>query len=476
MTQTKVHIGGGGRDSRLWTVVGAITALGLGLRILAGQGALWLDEAWSATAAADVGTPLGVFLQVNHDNNHHLNTLWLQLVGLDAPPLLQRALSIVTGAAAIPVAAAIAARQGKAAALVAALLFAVSPLLVTYGAEARGYAPMVLALLVTVLLVASWLDDTAKRVPAIPIALAVLLGMFSQLTMAFGLAALGLFMCWILFRSLPPGEALKAAARILLPAMIPAILALGVVLGAAHGTGLRFGNFEPFSLWSLGEGIGAMLLASFGGPIALITGLVLMAPPDTPAERDGPVRDRIFFVLALLIPLGVALAQLGNSGAPRYHLLSGVGALMLVAMHSGPRLAFDRSSQLPVAIALGLVVIASLITDWRIIENRRADPGVAMDAMAAAAPAGTDISVERDRSSAIFRAAGASRHYPVTVIEAPCPAGRFLYIDRDGDDRFPDSATRCGAKYRLVTEGHPTGLSGTHWRLYERVSAPVTAR
>ena len=453
---------------RLWIVIAAITALGLVLRLLAAQGALWLDEAWSAMAAHDVGTPLGVFLEINHDNNHHLNTLWLQLVGLDAPPMLQRALSTLTGTLAIPMAALIAARQGKVAALIAALLFAVSPLLVTYGAEARGYAPMMLMLLVTVWLIAKWLDNTDARVPAIPVFVAVLLGMFSQLTMAFGLAALALWVGWTLYRSRPARDASLAVSRILLPVILAAILAIGTVFGAARaaGTGLRFGNFEAFSLMGLADGAGAMFLAAFGGPIALITALILIAPPDTPGDRNGPVRDRIFFVLALAIPIGVALLQLGNSGAPRYHLLSGVGALMLVAMHSGPRLAPGRASRWPVAAALALVTMASLITDWRIIGNRRADPGLAVDMLIAAhAP---DVAVEQGRSTAIFRAAAASRHIPLTVVDAPCPASRFWFVDRDGNAPFPAPAVRCGAPYRVVVEGHPTGLSGTHWKLYER--------
>jgi hypothetical protein len=455
-------------DNRTWLAIGAITALGLALRLLAAQGALWLDEAWSATAAHDVGTALGVFVRINHDNNHHLNTLWLQLVGMDASPMLQRALSIVTGTLAVPVAALIARRQGKAAAIVAALLFAVSPSLVTYGAEARGYAPMVLALLVTVLLVAAWLDDTGKRVPAIPIGVAVLLGMFSQLTMAFGLAALGLWVVWTLYRRLPAGEATRAAIRILLPVALPAILAVATVFGAAHaaGTGLRFGNFEPFSLWSLVNGAGAMLLATFGGELALFA-LILLAPPDTPPEGDSPARDRIFFALALLIPVGVALAQLGNSGAPRYHLLSGVGALMLIAMNSGPRLAPNRSLRWPVMAALALVAGSALNADRHIIDNRRADPGLALDVVMTEGE--HEIAVERDRSTAIFRAGAASRRYALTVIEAPCPATRFWFVDRDGNAPFPDPAVRCGARYQVIAEGHPVGLSGTHWKLYERV-------
>ena len=141
-----------------------IVLLGLALRIASAQGGLWLDEAWSAELARQAGTPLGVFLNINHDNNHHLNSLWMQFVGFGAPPLLQRALSIVSGTIAIFVAAAIVRPRGPTIALVAALLFAVSPMMVTMGSEARGYAPMALALLTAILLVARWLPGQSGEI------------------------------------------------------------------------------------------------------------------------------------------------------------------------------------------------------------------------------------------------------------------------------------------------------------------------
>ena len=73
-------------------------AVGLLLRVLAAAGgALWTDEAWSALHAVEVQTPLGVFLSINHDNNHHLYSLWLQPIGLQASPLLARAPALAAG-------------------------------------------------------------------------------------------------------------------------------------------------------------------------------------------------------------------------------------------------------------------------------------------------------------------------------------------------------------------------------------------
>jgi hypothetical protein len=456
---------------RLLLAIAAMMMVGLALRIAAAQGALWLDEAWSAVTAHDVGTPMRVFLTINHDNNHHLNTLWLQLVGLGAPPLLQRALSIATGTAAILVAALIGARQGKGAAACAALLFAVSPLLVTYGAEARGYAPMVLALLVTVLLAMRWLDHPETRVPAVPLCIAVLLGMLSQLTMAFGLAAIGLWATVALLRSRPPRAALHDLARLMLPILLAVIAVLATLFGAAWaaGTGIRLGNHEAFSLGAFTNGVGAMLLAAAGGPAALVAALLLTLPGDQPERNAGRARDKLLLLTLAAIPLGVALVRLANSGAPRYHLLCGIAVLLLVAIRTGARVAPGHALRWPAGALLLLIVAASLITDFRLVANRRADPGRALDAIVARAPAGAAVAVERGRATAVLRAAGESRPYPLTIVEAPCPAARFLFMDRDGDAPFPAAPERCGSRYRPIAEGHPTGLSGTHWKLYERL-------
>src|SRR3982751_6366288 len=96
----------GERHSRLWwAAVGAAMLAGLALRIAAAQGGLWTDEAWSVIYAARARDALGVFLRINHDNNHHLYSLWLQAIGADASPLLARLPGIVAGTLCISVAA-----------------------------------------------------------------------------------------------------------------------------------------------------------------------------------------------------------------------------------------------------------------------------------------------------------------------------------------------------------------------------------
>src|SRR3569623_2039880 len=111
-----------------WTAVGAIALAGLVVRIIAAQGGLWTDEASSVIYAAQARDAAGVFLRINHDNNHHLYSLWLQVIGPAASPLLARSPSILAGALSIVAAAVLAGRRSATAGIVAALLFAVAPM------------------------------------------------------------------------------------------------------------------------------------------------------------------------------------------------------------------------------------------------------------------------------------------------------------------------------------------------------------
>lgn len=457
----------GRTDNRVWLVL--IFSVGLALRVVDAQGALWLDEAWSAVTAHEVGTPLGVFFKINHDNNHHLNTLWLQIVGMDAPPQLQRLLSIVSGSLTIAVAWLIGLRVGKAAAVCAAVLFAVSPLLVTYGAEARGYAPMVLALMVTVLLIGRWLDDGLRR--TIPVAVSVLLGMFSQLTMAFGLVAVAMWVVFELFWvGRPGGKAGRDAAAILAPLLAPAMAVVALVVLAAAPKGLQFGSYEPFGWASLNDGVTLMWRYAFGGLFLWLAGLFLVLVwPGERARSGKPTVELIAFGLMALIPAGVAVLQLGNSGTPRYYLVAGLGWLMIVAIRAGERIAAGGWQRGVALAGMAAIVVASLAMDWTMVRDQRADPGRALAAMQARAPQGTDAAVDQARATAVLQMAAAAAHYPLAVTAAPCPATRFLFIDRDGDQPFPAAPQRCGATYAVIAEAHPQGLSGTHWKLYERV-------
>jgi uncharacterized membrane protein len=452
------------RPAWLWPVLWLIAIVAAALRIAAAQGGLWLDEAWSAVFARDVGSAAGVFLHINHDNNHHLNTLWLQLVGFDAPPPIQRGLSIASGAAAVLVAGAIGARRSAATALVTAWLFALSPILVTYGSEARGYAPMVLALLGAFLLIDRWLDD--RRQPPLTVALAIifLLGLLAQLTMVFAIAALT---AWVVLR-LWQQDGFRAAARdgvrLLAAPLAVATVTVAAVLWLLPGReGFQFGAYMPPRIEDLIAGYAAMLRYTTGldwaGP-ALLLLIVLVRRAGWRDALDG--RHGFYLLAILAVPIAMAALQLGNTGMPRYHLLAAVALLLVAGESAAATFEGDRISGTVAAVLLAGFTVASLIAAAGLFRDQRADPGRAIAVLMAAELRGTTVALDRERASAVIEAGAASRHYPARI--GSC--GRWLFVDRDGTEPFEAVPRRCGRRYRPVAEAHPTGLSGTHWRLY----------
>lgn len=439
--------------------VAVITVTGLILRCFAARGGLWLDEAWSAVFAQEVATPAGVLFQINHDNNHHLNTLWLQLVGPDAPPMLQRGLSIASGTATIVVAASIAARRGPAAAICAAIAFSLAPFLFTYGAEARGYAPMLLAWVCAIGIADRWLADPSQRMPSTALAIAALLGCLAQATMVFGLTILTLWVAVERMRRAGWRRGVLDTIALFAPAAIVAVMLVAVAWLAARagGSGFHIGNREPHDWAKWLVAIDQLLTAVFGSAMLLVV----------IAYLARGVRDRLVTLapIACALPLVVALLALPNSGASRYYAVVVPPLLLLTAvvLALGWRQAVGRWFAIGILLAF---LANAAFADGAMIRNLRGDPGRAVAALAALAPHGAVVSVDYSRSSAILIAAARSQHYSVTVAETPCPPARFHFVERDGDAPFPHSPRWCGRKYREITRGDPIGLSGTHWRLY----------
>lgn len=119
-----------------------IAVIGATLCRLAGaSGELWLDELWSVLNVQEISNPLQLITRLHHDNNHPLNSLWIWLCGVQSPPLLLRAPSVVFGVATI----ATLLHWGRLmneriVSTLWALLAAFSYPLILTDSEARGYA------------------------------------------------------------------------------------------------------------------------------------------------------------------------------------------------------------------------------------------------------------------------------------------------------------------------------------------------
>ncbi|MBA2918471.1 hypothetical protein GON01_05725 [Sphingomonas sp. MAH-20] len=452
-----------------WIVILALA--GLIVRIAAASGALWLDEAWSAVLAHDVRTPLGVFVQINHDNNHHLNSLWLQWVGLGAPPLVARALSIATGTLAIVVAGLIGARRGPLVGIVTALLFALSPVLVSLGSEARGYAPMTLLLLIAAWYIDRYLsgDESANR--PVTLAICFFLGALSQLTMAFAACALAGWLLLVLWRRKGLRTAAAETARLIGPALLALALALAIVFAPVliGGTEFRFGSRQPFTLLLflhglidlLGYTVGATVI-SFWLPAGAAILVVL-------ARSLGTPRLAFYWLAVIAFPLTVAALHMMNVGHPRYYLLVAVALLLLLGEAVAAMVRAGGWKAVAGAGALLLFSGASTAANLELVRYKRGDPGGAIRALAARAPAGARVMIDRETGLALMQVAAAEAGYPVAITTA-CPAAPFVFADWfNGEKASPATIARCGKSYRAIAAAASRGLAGQNWTLYERV-------
>lgn len=459
-----------GVDRRFWWTLGAIVALGLALRIAGAQGALWLDEAWSAVLAHRAGTPIGIFLNINHDNNHHLNSLWMQAMGFGASPMLLRALSIATGTAAILVAGLIGARRSPMLGLITASLFAVSPILVTLGSEARGYAPMALAFVTAILLADRWLAGDAERNPRTALALCFFLGALAQLTLFFGFCALAGWVFFALWSRSGFKTAVIESLKLLLPSALALAAVAGIVLGAAAAseTGFQFGRYDPFDWLQYLHGIVRMLGYALGLPVISVWWLAFVPILVVLAKSAGVSRLALHRLAIIGFPVMLAVLQSGNVAHPRYYLVAGLVLLLLVAEMIWLGWRAGGWKRWAALSAFVLIVAGSLLQDLDLVRNQRGDPGAALKALAARAPGGATVILDRSTGLAMLQTAAAHDGYRLRILEnQPCGPARFLFIDRFKGEDMPGASIRCGKLYTPIARAYSRGLSGTHWTLYE---------
>ncbi|MGE0759725.1 MAG: hypothetical protein AB7O38_22100 [Pirellulaceae bacterium] len=182
--------------------IGIMLAGALFLRLAATTGELWLDEIWSLELASSVASPLRIFTDLRHDNNHLLNTCLLWLLGPELAPAACRIPAVLAGTATVWLGSVLAARQGRLAAVTALTVLGSSYLLIHYSSEARGYAWLLLFTCAAVETLLRW-TDTGRMGWLIMFWVTGLLGLLAHPLFAHVSAGAAM---WTLFheRSRPP--------------------------------------------------------------------------------------------------------------------------------------------------------------------------------------------------------------------------------------------------------------------------------
>jgi len=397
----------------------------------------------------------------------------MQAVGYAAPPLALRALSIITGAATVLVVAAIGVRRSAAHALVGAALFALSPVLVNYGSEARGYAPMLLCALSAILVAARWLDAPApapRHAPGL-LALLTILGLLSQLTMLFFVVAIAGWVALTLRQRVATGTAAAMTARLMLPSLVAVMLVFTLVFGAAAASpgGMQVGDYVPFSFASLVDALQVMLATTLGASALPRCWIAVLALTLCVAAMAAVAQRRPMAWLAMLaiagLPIALATLHIANTGMPRYFLLSSVAVLLLLtdliatALTKGPR------SRMLAALALTLLAIGMNHDITQDIARRRGDIDAAIARVRIEAPGGARVHVDHLQPVAPLRVAAATARYPL-VLTGDCRPVQFVFVDLDDGGAAAATTRRCGRLYTLRTVRRRGMLSGTDWALY----------
>jgi hypothetical protein len=440
------------------------------LRLLGARGDLWHDEIWSITLLSPLTSIDQIFWRINHDNNHFLNSMYQYVVGPDAAPLVQRGLSITLGACTIVAAAAIS--RGRCALIASALLFAVSYPMVHYGSEARGYAGLVLFTLVAVALLERWFDKRGAY--SVALAVAVLLGFLSHLTMTETVVVLTVWTAWLSWRR---SRSLIVVNREVVQAFLPAFLAV-LPLAAAIVVGARLfsfqiGGFSSFSLEQFAVGYGGLIRYLFGLPdwiggwtcIAVVCVLV--------SAYAGVSRDRrasLYAIGIVGLPALMAVAHVPNVEFPRYFLVSGTLLLLWAGEMIGRGFDTGGTRRLCAVGILMLVVGGNVALLARFYEHGRGSYSDMVDEMTNSGAATYATNADFRTGMVVdYFAARKDRQASLVPQDKIC-AGRAEWLILEGDpQKQPEHVGfDCALAYQRAGASTFWGLSGLGWTLYSR--------
>jgi mannosyltransferase len=438
------------RPSRTVLAVGALTVLALALRAVALDESFFGDELFThlISTRPDLKAVLaGVRSELEITPPLFFVVAWL-FGKLGDPFVWLRMASLLAGVATVPVVYVLGARTvGRAAALAATALFALSPFAIFYASEARAYALVTLLAVLSTLTLLRALETNDRRWWVV-FALLEAAAMYTHYTAVFVLAAQA---GWALLahpdRRVPLIMSSGAAALLFAP-WVPDMI------DDSNAPNQRIiGAFEPFGPRTITRNTGRLV---DGGPFAPLSDL-----PGTPALvmlgvatliglaglalalRRSPrpdLRNRAVLIalLALTAPVGASLySAVSNDLYVARNLIS---SLPYLALALGALLtALPRRAAVP-ALALALAALAigglrTLETDTQrpdyaaaaeFIEARDRPGDVVLDLNPFPGPPSNALDVHLDRSLRVFKLGYPGQEQ--RALRAAGDSGRILYV------------------------------------------------
>lgn len=464
------------RPALFWAIVAVFTLVAFALRWAGAGGPLWLDELVSVGFVTGDNGPNGLFTV--HDNNHFLNTVWLWLVGPDAPVRLQRGLAIVLGVAAVPLAAVLMRRRGDIAGLATAAIFATATPLVVYGSDARGYAGLVAATLVLFIAADRHLHDDRPAARWLAAAATGVGFAFQPLT-AIGCLAMAVTVFAVHWRRGHGFDgAMTRSLRFLAPSMAVGLVLVGLIALQAARTGMAVGGLVPFSPARFFAGYADFVGGMLGLPpslprvLAPLAGLVLTA---VAARRPAIDSDLPMLAAGLVIaPLAFFALMPPNTEMARYHIDAGLFAVIALVL-AGRALwrAGDNGKRAAALVAAGWIGLQAA-SNGDFLSSDRGQIQPLLAEAAAGLPQPVTVATGWPQLVAYYLA-GATRTtgvaYRLVDRATACDPAPDVLVEWVGDTpaasiEGPDAP--CAARYEVVGRTHRYWLVGMDFVVFRR--------
>jgi len=465
-----------------------ILIVGSGLRIWATGGDMWIDEVWSLDqmrVAASSETSQDWIALFFHSNTHALNTLHMRLIdgwfGTTATPFAYRSLSLLSGILSIALIAWWGWKRSPALAVIMTMLFAFSYPMINYSGEARGYGPMVLAILVASSVLKNYLETPTTRTAG-AFSLISLLGLMSHLTFVVVQAGLGF---WALTSIYKNRRNIISTTAQLVPLFGLQLLAISGFGAIAFNNMVRGGDCCPEPAldsirimmdWTFGldaNEIGSLL------PLLILTALIMFAV--FKLAQQGDYVWVALSIVVLVFPLTTLIIETRPDVIHRYYLPSAVFALLVVGGVLTRMWQGGSWKKWICGAALVLFCIGNANLLVKFSDGMRGQYGQVIRMIATSSPAQQRIS-----GFPKFSVSTLVRHQ-IKILglderlkfvdqkdEKSNPADWYINGYLDGQLPEPEiTRNLAGAgsvTYSLINIYPSWGLSGDTWALYEKIS------
>jgi uncharacterized membrane protein len=490
-------------------VVGALTLLGLAIRLVLANDAVVGDE--TSTYWVVSGRSLRGVLSMVHGDQEITPPLyyvaaWLS-TQIDHSPQFLRGPSLVAGVASIPVIYLLGLRTvGRPAALVATVLTVFSPFMIFFSTEARSYGLMTCLVMVSTLAMLVAVDDRGRRRWWVVYAVASGAAVYTHYTSVFALGAQFVWLLWAHPEARKPALLANLAALV---AFLPwttgiindfdspsADILAELSAGNAHEVGRNLQH------WAIGHYSGLVAMDDVPGTPALVllgvalivavAGIAITQARGRGADEPWHLDRRLLLLIAILfaVPVGeVVVSALGTSLLLTRNLAAAWPAFALcfaaLLVAAGPRLRYVAAGLAIVAFAIAgtkLLDVQYQRADYQaaatFIDNHASSRDVVINAASFDTAPVTPLEIGLDEPHRVFRA-GEESSLSETIASAVAAAGgRPIYLVGTTyfrvSSKTADLLERTGrrlpsafpAPYRLVQNRAYPGLSGVVVSVY----------